>query len=111
MQNKGLVSIAVLLGACSSQSASLENARNQLIQTQTDYRDCMNGGSGEITNQCEAKLVAADNAERTYVDFAEIRCVAQRIVACVLRKGLMSALGHERTFAVHQHMSAFSQSF
>lgn len=26
----------------------------------------MNGGSGEVTNQCEAKLVAADNAERGY---------------------------------------------
>jgi hypothetical protein len=26
----------------------------------------MNGGSGEVTNQCEAKLFAADNAERAY---------------------------------------------
>jgi len=66
MRNKALVFVAVLLGACSSQTASLDNARNQLVQTRTDYQDCVNGGSGEVTNQCEAKRVAADNAERAY---------------------------------------------
>jgi hypothetical protein len=66
MRNKALVFVAVLLGACSSQTASLDNARNQLVQTRTDYRDRMNAGSGEGTNQCEAKLAAADNAERAY---------------------------------------------
>lgn len=66
MRNKTPVFVAVLLGACSSQTASLDNARNQLVQTRTDYQDCMNGGSGEVTNQCEAKLIAADNAERAY---------------------------------------------
>ena len=28
-----------LLGACSSQTASLDNARNQLVQTRADYQD------------------------------------------------------------------------
>jgi len=66
MRNKALVFVAVLLGACSSQTASLDNARNQLVQTRTDYQDRMNAGSGEVTNQCEPKLAAADNAERAY---------------------------------------------
>ena len=66
MWNMGLGFVAVLLTACSSQTASLDYARTQLIQTRTDYQSCMNGGSGEVTNQCEAKQVAADNAERTY---------------------------------------------
>jgi hypothetical protein len=66
MRQASFVFVLLLLGACTSQTASLDDARTQLLEARMDYQACTNGSSGEIVNQCDAKLVAADQAERTY---------------------------------------------
>jgi len=66
MRWAAVVLVVLLLSGCTSPTASLEGARTQLLEARADYQECMNGTSGEVVNQCEAKLVAADDAERTY---------------------------------------------
>ena len=58
MQWIAFVFIILLLGGCASQTASLDGARTQLLKARSDYQDCVNGTSGEVVNQCEARLVA-----------------------------------------------------
>ena len=36
------------------------------MEARAGYRECVDGTSGEVVNQCEAKLVAADDAQRAY---------------------------------------------
>jgi hypothetical protein len=60
------VFVMLLVGGCTSQTASLDGARTQVLEARADYQNCVNGTSGEVVNQCEAKLMAADDAERAY---------------------------------------------
>jgi len=60
--------IALVLGGCTSQTASLDSARQQLLEARTDYQECMNRSSADVTNNCEAKRVTVEGAERAYRD-------------------------------------------
>jgi len=66
MRRTAFVFVVLLLGGCNSQTASLDGARTQLLEARAGYQECVNGSSGEVFNQCEAKLVAADDAEKAY---------------------------------------------
>ena len=66
MRGASFVFVVLLLGGCTSQTPSLDGARTQLLEARAGYQACVNGTSGEVVNQCEAKLVAADDAERAY---------------------------------------------
>jgi len=65
----GTLIVALMLGACgSTQSASIDSVRNQYLEAQLDYQECINASGGEINNPCASKRVIAENAERTYRD-------------------------------------------
>jgi hypothetical protein len=68
MRNRGFVFAALLLGACQSNTASLDNARSQYADAVADYQACMNAASGEASNNCEPKRLIAEAAEQTYKD-------------------------------------------
>ena len=64
-----LVFVALLLGGCgSTQTASLDSVRNQYLEAQLDYQDCMNTSGGETINRCGSKRAVAEAAEKTYRD-------------------------------------------
>ena len=69
MRTGALVFIALLLGGCgSTQTVSLDGVRNQYLEAQLDYQDCMNSSSGEAINRCGSKRAVAEAAEKTYRD-------------------------------------------
>jgi hypothetical protein len=68
MRGGTFVFIALALGGCTSQTASLDSARQQLLEARTDYQECVNGSSADVTNNCEAKRVTVEGAERAYRD-------------------------------------------
>ena len=69
MRTATLVSVALLLGGCgSTQTTSLDSIRNQYLQAQLDYQDCMTTSGGEAINRCGSKRAVAEAAEKTYRD-------------------------------------------
>lgn len=69
MRTGALVFISLLLGGCgSAQTASLDSVRNQYLQAQLDYQDCVNTSSAEAINRCGSKRAVAEAAERAYRD-------------------------------------------
>jgi uncharacterized protein YceK len=64
MRTGAFVFIALLLGGC-SQTASLDSARQQLLEVQADYQECVNRDGA---NNCERKRMVVDDAERAYRD-------------------------------------------
>ena len=65
----GTFIVALMLGGCgSTQSASLDSVRNQYLEAQLDYQECISASGGEINNPCASKRVIAETAERTYRD-------------------------------------------
>jgi hypothetical protein len=59
--------IALVLGGCTS-PASLDSARQQLLEARSDYQECVNRSSADVANNCEAKRVTVEGAERAYKD-------------------------------------------
>jgi hypothetical protein len=47
---------------------SLDTVRNQYLEAQLDYQECINANGGETNNPCVSKRVTAETAERTYRD-------------------------------------------
>jgi DhnA family fructose-bisphosphate aldolase class Ia len=69
MRTVALVLIALLLGGCgSTQTVSLDSIRNQYLDAQLDYQDCMNTSGSEVINRCGSKRAVAEAAEKTYRD-------------------------------------------
>jgi hypothetical protein len=65
----GAVIVALQLVGCgSTQTASLDTIRNQYLEAQLDYQECINASGGEINNPCASKRVIAETAERAYRD-------------------------------------------
>src|SRR5262249_32327642 len=65
----GAFIVALMLGGCgSTQSASLDSVRNEYLEAQVAYQECINASSGETNNPCASKRVIAETAERTYRD-------------------------------------------
>jgi hypothetical protein len=63
----GAVIVALQLGGCgSTQTTSLDTVRNQYLEAQLDYQECVNASGGEINNPCASKRVIAEGAERAY---------------------------------------------
>ena len=61
--------IVALLGGCGiTQTRSLDTVRNQYLEAQLDYQECVNASGGEINNPCASKRVIAEAAERAYRD-------------------------------------------
>jgi hypothetical protein len=52
----------------STQTTSLDTVRNQYLEAQLDYQECVNASGGEINNPCASKRVIAEGAERAYRD-------------------------------------------
>ena len=64
-----LVFVVLLLGGCgSTQTASLDSVRNQYLEAQLDYQDCMNASGGEAINRCGSKRAVAEATEKAYRD-------------------------------------------
>ncbi len=63
MRTGAFVFIVLLLGGCTSQS--LDSARQQLLEAQADYQECVKRSGA---NNCETKRVVAEDAERAYRD-------------------------------------------
>jgi hypothetical protein len=66
MRNTAFVCVALLLGNCQSNTASLDSARSQYADALADYQACMNATSGEASNNCEPKRLIAEAAEQAY---------------------------------------------
>ena len=64
MRTGAFVFIVLLLGGCTS-TASLDSARQQLLETHADYQECVNRSGG---HNCETKRMVAEDAERAYRD-------------------------------------------
>ena len=68
-RSTGAVIVALQLGDCgSTQTTSLDTVRNQYLEAQLDYQECVNASGGEINNPCASKRVIAEGAERAYRD-------------------------------------------
>ena len=63
MRTGAFVFIVLLLGGCTSHS--LDSARQQLLEAQADYQECVKRSGA---NNCETKRVVAEDAERAYRD-------------------------------------------
>ena len=68
MRNRAFVFVALVLGNCQSNTASLDNARSQYADALADYQACMKTTSGEAMNNCEPKRLIAEAAEQAYKD-------------------------------------------
>ena len=68
MRCRAFVFVALLLGNCQSNTASLDNARSQYADALADYQACMMTTSGEAMNNCEPKRLIAEAAEQAYKD-------------------------------------------
>ena len=65
----GAFIVALVLGGCgSTQSVSLDSIRNEYLEAQVDYQECINASGGEINSPCASKRVIAEATERTYRD-------------------------------------------
>ena len=62
----GAVIVTLLVDCSSTHTASIDTVRNQYLEAQLDYQECINASGGEINNPCASKRVIAETAERAY---------------------------------------------
>ena len=62
----GAIIVTLLVDCSSTQTASIDTVRNQYLEAQLDYQECINASGGEINNPCASKRVIAETAERAY---------------------------------------------
>jgi hypothetical protein len=60
--------VLLVSGCGSTQTASLDSVRDQYLEAQISYQECMNASGGETTNPCASKQVIAGETERAYRD-------------------------------------------